>query len=298
MSEPTPSNSRPRPAQNDTQNSEALEASLTEFNNWQRNSSDTQSSPENDDDTFTVAFWNIQRIPFAGLRNPDYSDDRLQRMMDILSKADVAAIAEQFMRAPNTDHAYRVSDNARGRMRILPPGSSSHGLNISAELPLTNTQEGHYSVCGENNADCRVKKGFIISQIMTPGGGVTLVTTHLDSGNDPEDNAARVTQLNELNRALEPYAGTPLILMGDLNLTASDANENAHLVAFLSAQGLSINARQTGKGHDIIASRGLELVNTMEYDAPDLTDHPLEMARFRYPSPAVQQSSTVTTITR
>lgn len=275
-----------------------LATALQAFIDWRRNPIPAELSPENPDETFTVAFWNIQRIPFAGLRNPDYRRGRLDVMMNILGQADIAAIAEQFMRAPNTDHPYRVDDNQRQRMRLLPPGSRSHGLNISADMPLTNTQEGYYSACGPNNADCRVRKGFIITQLSTPRGPITVVTTHLDSGNDPRDHAARAVQLTELGQALEAYAEMPLILMGDMNLTATDAAENAQLMAFLDAHGLTVNARQTGKGHDIIASRGLELVNTMEYDAPDLTDHPLEMARFRLPSSSMQQPLTVTAATR
>ena len=259
-----------------------LEAALKSFNDWKDGSA--AGMDDSGDDTFTIATWNIQRIPFASVMNPSYRKDRLPCIMDVLGEFDIATVSERFLRAPNTRHPYQTDDNSRSQFRWLPlPNSDHHGLTLSSDIPFKDAKHGHYSACGPNKQDCRVKKGFVIVEVDTPNGTVVVVTSHMDAGQKPKDIAARIAQLEELSAALEPYADKPLILAGDFNFKRSVPEDDVYLQQFLKRHNLTLNVRQNVKGYDLIASRGLEVVNTLEYDASDLSDHPLLGVRFRYP---------------
>jgi endonuclease/exonuclease/phosphatase family metal-dependent hydrolase len=247
------------------------------------------------EESFTVANWNIQRIPFAGLMTPSYRKDRLTCMAAILAKEhfDVTAVQERFLSAPNTNHAYSTDDNHHSRFNWLRLRSKHHGLTLSSDMPMQHTVEGRYSQCGPNAADCFVKKGYIISDIQTANGPVTVVTTHMDAGDKPRDKAARISQLAELKQALLGYADRPMVLMGDLNFNNTDPQETIRLNTFLADLGLTINLREAGHGYEVIASRGLQQLATLEYDAPTLTDHRLEAVRFSLPRrPATVMAAT------
>ena len=237
---------------------------------------------ENPADSFTAATLNVNRIPFARFINGPYRSRRQHEESALLGNFDVDMMQERFLPLPRIEGHPHQSDNLR-RAKIKPNWlalrSGHHGLGLASALPYKTLEEGHYSVASANKGDNFCAKGWLIGEVTTPNGSVVCATTHLDAGKKPLDVAARAVQIKELEAALARYAG-PLILTGDFNMRRED-DESALLIGMLERLGLTLDIRQDTEGLDIIASRGLEKLATVQYDDRTITDHALLAARYR-----------------
>ncbi|HVH06743.1 MAG TPA: endonuclease/exonuclease/phosphatase family protein [Myxococcota bacterium] len=147
--------------------------------------------------------------------------------------------------------------------------------------------------------DCLATKGFVHARILLGGEyEVHFVNTHLDAGRSPEDRAARRAELAQLRAYLEREAATaPIVLGGDLNLDAANAEDIAIRDEFAAALGLHDTGAGAAPGGawtklDYLYWRDgsavlLEVVEAGEArefvddaDAP-LSDHPAIYARLR-----------------
>lgn len=238
------------------------------------------------DDSFTAATLNVNRIPFARHLNGPYRPKREVETSALLASFDVDMMQERFMSLPAiANHPYVSDDITKTRIKpnILKLRSDHHGLALTAKRPYRTLEEGHYSVVSANGGDNFAKKGWLIGEYTTPKGKVVVATTHLDSGDKPEDAAARAVQLRELEAALGRYRGRPLLVSGDFNIRAQSADESSRLKGMLDRLGLTLDIRQDSDGLDIIASRGLTRLQTLQYTDRTITDHALLAARYRLP---------------
>jgi endonuclease/exonuclease/phosphatase family metal-dependent hydrolase len=147
--------------------------------------------------------------------------------------------------------------------------------------------------------DCLATKGFQHARIVLGGEyEVHFVNTHLDAGRAPEDRDARRAELAQLRAYLErEAAGAALVLGGDLNLDAADAEDAALRDDFARALGLADTGAAAADGTpwtklDYLFRRDgsavvLELLEAGEASefvddagAP-LSDHPALFARLR-----------------
>jgi endonuclease/exonuclease/phosphatase family metal-dependent hydrolase len=232
-------------------------------------------------DAFSVATWNINRLPFAKQKNRNYRVGREYCQSKLLGAFTINAVQERFMPLPPV-FGHRATENTlRPRVDTKGLRSTHHGLAFISEAPMRTVSEGHFTRCGPNLGDCMARKGWIAIEVSTPTGPVIIVTTHMDAGRQARDRVARTSQIDELMRALEPFADRPMILMGDLNLTTTDAADQALLQVLLGRLNLTVRERQAGKGHDVLATRGVDVLGTLQYNDPTLTDHPLIAARVR-----------------
>ena len=179
------------------------------------------------------------------------------------------------------------------------------GLTLATALPreaILALASRPYEACsgwilGAN--DCLATKGFLHARILLGGEyEVHFVNTHLDAGRAPEDRAARAAELAQLRAYLErEAAGAALVLGGDLNLDAANAEDAALRDEFARALGLADTGAAAADGEpwtklDYLYHRDggavvLELLEAGEArefvddaGAP-LSDHPALFARLR-----------------
>jgi endonuclease/exonuclease/phosphatase family metal-dependent hydrolase len=257
---------------------------------------------------FRVLSYNTHGLPaYAAF------DDPARRFPIIGSKArayDVALLQENFRWNAELvgDAAWTLAHGNASRFAgtalcaLLCDGA---GLTLATVLPrdaIRDLATRAYEACsgwilGAN--DCLATKGFLHARILLGGEyEVHFVNTHLDAGRAPEDRAARAAELAQLRAYLErEAAGAALVLGGDLNLDAADAEDAALRDAFASALGLADTGAAAAHGTpwtklDYLYHRDggtvtldvLEAGEAREFvddaGAP-LSDHPALFARLR-----------------
>jgi endonuclease/exonuclease/phosphatase family metal-dependent hydrolase len=179
------------------------------------------------------------------------------------------------------------------------------GLTLLSSVPrpwLADLTSRPYEVCAgwlSGASDCFATKGFQHARLLVGGEfEVHFVNTHLDAGRGPEDRAARRTQLELLRSHLEgSAAGAALVLGGDLNLDAADAEDAALRDAFASALGLENTGasaspetswrrldylyRRSGAGVRLELLESGEAREFVDAGGAPLSDHPAIFARLR-----------------
>lgn len=105
-----------------------------------------------------------------------------------------------------------------------------------------------------SGSDGLSSKGFSVARHSLDNGVVIDVyNLHCDAGRGSGDKNARQSQLNQLKLFVQSFsAGKAIIMAGDTNLKASDADDEAMLVAFMQDLGLTASARHLGITPDLI----------------------------------------------
>jgi endonuclease/exonuclease/phosphatase family metal-dependent hydrolase len=179
------------------------------------------------------------------------------------------------------------------------------GLTFLSRLPrawLADLASQAYGVCSgwlRDANDCFATKGFQHARLLVGGEfEVHFVNTHLDAGGAPGDRAARRAQLALLQSHLESTAaGAALVLGGDLNLDAADAEDAALRDAFTAALGLENTGasaspetswrrldylyRRSGSGVQLELVAAGEAREFVDAGGAPLSDHPAIFARRR-----------------
>jgi endonuclease/exonuclease/phosphatase family metal-dependent hydrolase len=178
------------------------------------------------------------------------------------------------------------------------------GLTLATRLPreaIVALERRPYDACsgwllGAN--DCLATKGFLHARVRLGGYDVHFVNTHLDAGGSPEDRAARRAELAQLRAYLESAAaGGALVLGGDLNLDAANAEDAALRDEFAAALGLADTgaAPRPDEGWERLdylyrrdgAEVALDVIEAgearefVDEAGTPLSDHPALFARFR-----------------
>ena len=74
--------------------------------------------------------------------------------------------------------------------------------------------------------DCFAYKGFQLIKLIIDGNELYILNTHMDAGRRDSDRASRKLQLDHIYKVLEQKTkGNPLIVAGDLNLSAKDPED-------------------------------------------------------------------------
>ena len=224
---------------------------------------------------------------------------------------DLSLLQEDFAHHEELVSGLRTGRAQRGNPSRMPWCAlcSGSGLTIISRLPndWELSIESHaYETCsgwlgGAN--DCLATKGFQIARVRTPAGAVFhIVNTHLDAGGDGEDRRARLTQLGHIARVVnQTLHGEALIVAGDLNLDAANADDRRLFDAFLRDLSLRDSGARARAGSDweildyILYRSGkgaaLEVLAADEdaaltNEAGPLSDHPALFAVFDVEPPA------------
>lgn len=116
------------------------------------------------------------------------------------------------------------------------------GLSVLGSAERLEEENTYYEACYgvlEGASDCLASKGFQRLRLRLGAGELDVYNTHMEAGNNPEDDEARVVQVQQLLEALEgPSAGRAVLLMGDTNLGAGDPEDEVFLAQLQDGAGL------------------------------------------------------------
>lgn len=116
------------------------------------------------------------------------------------------------------------------------------GLAVFSRAEVVEHAEVHYDSCYgvlEGASDCLASKGFQRVRLRLGEGEVDVYNTHMEAGNNPEDDEARVVQVQQLIDAIEGVSvGHPVVLLGDTNLGGDDPEDVVFLEQLVQATGL------------------------------------------------------------
>jgi len=190
----------------------------------------------------------------------DDPETRFPRIGALSNAYDVVLLQEDF------DHHEALRSEARHGFiqRGNPSRQSLHcwlscsgsGLTFLSSLPreyIQRVDNVPYGVCSGwlgNANDCMATKGFQHARVEVAAGlTVHIVNTHLDAGGAAEDRDARRRQLDILREHLAETAdGEALVIAGDLNLDAADADDVRLRDSFANALGLENSGARAAAG--------------------------------------------------
>ncbi len=188
------------------------------------------SSFQEDELQISMLSLNVWALPFW---NPKTKQKRRYRQIPIAlmgSDADVICIQEAFSRKlrkkllPIMENKYFTGSNYLCNKTLIGPFKRDcyGGLITLSKFPIIS--EVFYPFPKYSNMKLPERfgrKGFLLTQIQSPSGIISVINTHLYSGNGLKDQSFRLRQLSYLRSiiALLPEVqANPIFLMGDLNL--------------------------------------------------------------------------------
>jgi endonuclease/exonuclease/phosphatase family metal-dependent hydrolase len=129
--------------------------------------------------------------------------------------------------------------------------------------------EQHYSACNgvlDDANDCLASKGFQRIRLrLGPDACIDVYNTHLEAGNGEADNEARAVQVEQLLLTVaDASADQAIIIMGDFNLSGSDAEDVVLVEQLLTMAGVqdicdALDCEEPGRIDRILFRSGKEL---------------------------------------
>lgn len=172
--------------------------------------------------------YNVHGLP------PEITGDdttaRQQAIAPLLGAYDIVALQEDFI---ESNHEILAAGDERPTQQWFgepldgrPYGS---GLALLADYAEQLYHPQYYSTCYgtiDNSGDCLASKGFQILRLQLGAGGVDVYNTHHEAGGGDEDNASRLTQVQEVLAAMDEHsAGRAVLFLGDFNLHGDDPED-------------------------------------------------------------------------
>lgn len=110
------------------------------------------------------------------------------------------------------------------------------GLMIISKLPILNAETIQYNQA--SGSDVMTNKGFLVADIDFNGQIITVVNTHLQSGNDMVSLEKRINQFEQLKNAIKQKKNGKMIVTGDFNADMNDSAEKDVFIDFVKELGL------------------------------------------------------------
>jgi endonuclease/exonuclease/phosphatase family metal-dependent hydrolase len=150
----------------------------------------------------------------------------MTRIGELLNEYDVALVQEDFAYSAELRQNLRLayaSAPAAGRAAL----DFGDGLSQFARAPFSAVLRSAWRFCNgylSDGCDCLARKGFALARTaLSARASVDIYNLHMDSGDEPEDRAARAKQLEQLAAAIGRYSsGRAVIVAGDTNLARSE----------------------------------------------------------------------------
>jgi endonuclease/exonuclease/phosphatase family metal-dependent hydrolase len=244
--------------------------------------------------TLRVLTYNVAGLPdgISGAEGPLL--ERMPAIQALLSDYDLVGLQEDFDEA---GHAALTEGTGHAEVRWFSAtldDSRVYGSGLSQLLPAATVDYGeeHYTLCNgitDGASDCLASKGFQTATLRLGGQELDVLNTHHEAGSGPEDEVARLSQVDQVLAAIERDSGGRALLMtGDFNLRYSDPEDEEPLARY-DAAGLLRSCELIGCDEPdhidqirIRSSAGLAL-EVLEWErveafvsegGVDLSDHP------------------------
>jgi endonuclease/exonuclease/phosphatase family metal-dependent hydrolase len=221
----------------------------------------------------------LERMPQIAARLDDYDLVGLQE--DFSEEGHAALVGEA---AHPTVHWFDA--------RVAADRFYGAGLSQLARPDAVAYEEEHYTACNgqfDGASDCLASKGFQVLTLSLGGAELDFYNTHHEAGGGDADEAARLTQVDQVLASVEGRsAGRAIVYTGDFNLHPDDA-EDAEPLARYDAAGLLRTCDLLGCAEPnhidqvrLRSSEALELeavdwarvADMVDAQGEDLSDHP------------------------
>jgi exonuclease III len=192
---------------------------------------------------FSLLTYNVAGLPQAlssvsPERNTAVISPRLNSYDVVLAQEDFA-FHEALV--ADADHPHQ--------MPMQTGGDLKSGLSRFSHFPIEQQQGERWEQCNglaDQGNDCATHKGFSMAEHTIRIGGrlvaIDIYNLHMDSGETPDDRAARAAQVQQLLTAIERRSALKAIIVaGDTNISAGD---DISLQRLLGDGGLSDACRE------------------------------------------------------
>ena len=246
--------------------------------------------------SFTVLTYNVHGLPPAVSDHPTPADERLPQIGPRLGPYDLVGLQEDF---DDTNHAALVASvdypiQERFTDKVEEGRVYGAGLTLMSRVGREDGyEEEHYTECVgfvDSASDCLASKGFQVLTLNLGGALVDVYNTHHEAGGGEDDNAARMSQVQQVLASIEGRsAGRAILYMGDFNLRPSDPEDEAAIAAYEDA-GLRLSCAEVSCDEpdhiDKIYTRNSDALTLtvdawanvsadfLDEDGIDLSDHP------------------------
>lgn len=188
--------------------------------------------------TLRVLTYNVAGLPdgLSGAEGPLL--ERMPAIQALLADYDLVGLQEDFDEA---GHAALTGGTGHAEVRWFSAtmdDSRVYGAGLSQLLPeaAVDYREEHYTACNgvvDGASDCLASKGLQSTTLRLGGQELDVLNTHHEAGGGEEDEAARLSQVDQVLAAVERDAGDRALLMtGDFNLRPSDVEDLVPLARY------------------------------------------------------------------
>ncbi len=183
----------------------------------------------------TLNVWGLKIGPWSIARNVNDRIRRISRDVHDL-QPDVVAFQEVWCdtiaRFLVTSMRYPYFSYRPQRKKLK--GRLGNGLLVLSKFPILEEKGAAFS-CFTRPDEFFANKGFLLTQIETPGGIFYLLNTHMGAGRNPSDTCRRMKQLEEmLTEANGLSRHFPIFLAGDFNFN-EDSPEYSYLRSWMNS---------------------------------------------------------------
>lgn len=201
-----------------------------------------QVSPLGPADSLQITTWNLYLLPrIAPVKQMKRADSIVAFLLDLDS--DVLVLQELFHKKASqqiVDGLMKRYPHQTGipRGRLL---KASSGVAIFSKYPIGDISEKTYSDCA--GPDCLSAKGVYYAEVRLPTGGLSLYSTHCQSGGGSKKEQIRIAQFREIKALRErwdPTEGRIEIFAGDLNASFGGPAYDS-LISLLGLDALTVN---------------------------------------------------------
>jgi endonuclease/exonuclease/phosphatase family metal-dependent hydrolase len=173
--------------------------------------------------------------------------ERMPQIATLLEDYDVVGLQEDF---DGEGHAALVGDATHSTTQWFDTLVSEERVYGAGLAQLSRTDVGgyyeeHYELCNgvfDGASDCLASKGFQVLTLSLGGEKLDFYNTHHEAGGGEEDEAARLSQVDQVIAAVAARSSDHAVLYtGDFNLHPEDAEdaEDAEPLARYDAAGLA-----------------------------------------------------------
>jgi endonuclease/exonuclease/phosphatase family metal-dependent hydrolase len=182
--------------------------------------------------SFSALTYNVHGLP------PEITGDdttgRQAQIAPLLSGYDIAALQEDFI---ESNHALLTGEadwaTARWFDEVIDGRAYGSGLALLSPFVEEAYHQQHYSQCHgtiDGSGDCLASKGLQLVRLRLGAGSLDVYNTHHEAGGGDEDNAARLSQVEEVLAAMDEHsAGRAVLFLGDFNLHGDDPEDQPPL---------------------------------------------------------------------
>ncbi len=201
------------------------------------------TAQEPQEGTFTTLTYNVHGLPPS--ITGDDTTARVERIAPLLDGFDVVGLQEDFIDSNHalleagSSHPTQLWFDATVEDRVYGSGLSLFAPFERVEFNPVHYTDGNGVLDGAS--DCLASKGLLAARLeLAPGVEVDFLNTHLEAGGGDEDDAARVTQIEQVVELLQGWsADRAVVFTGDFNLHVGDDPDDAQLDRLMVGGGLS-----------------------------------------------------------